>query len=108
MHRRGGIVHPHPLRKQLIARGILVVVLSNSAIIYLANLPLRLLVAVVIVVFIVSSCFSSLLTLSFGVVDPLLWILMLESMLDETVFTGNIPADTESDGVIVQSSSGMG
>lgn len=102
-------MHPHPLRKQLIAGGILVVVLSNSAIIYLADLPLRLLVAVVTVVFIVSSCFSSFLTLSFGV-DPLLWMLMLgsESMLDALVFTGNIPADTESDGVIVQSSSGMG
>lgn len=35
------IIHPHPLKKQFIARGMRVVVLSNSDIRYLANLPLR-------------------------------------------------------------------
>lgn len=64
----------HPLRKQLIAKGIRVVVLSSSAIMYLANLPLRL-----AVVSIVSSCFNSLRALSDDLVSLTSTTLMSES-----------------------------
>lgn len=65
----------HPLRKQLIARGMRVVVLSSSAIMYLANLPLRL-----AVVSIVSSCFSSLRALSDGLISFTSATLITESL----------------------------